>query len=150
MERGAGDELNATKTAYQKSASEIKGWVPIARAFIRRADLSDKARFLASVLASFAGRDGIAYPSAKTLQRITGWSVNPLKRARSELAKAGMIVRLQAHGGRGRFGTVRWFITGEVLHRKHGKSASGEKRINDTLYQSFARDMPEEHFTGQR
>jgi len=126
------------------------GWIPVQRDFLRRTDLSAKARFLGAVLATYAGADGIAYPSVKTLMELTGWGINAVKLARSELVKARMIQRVQEHIDGGRFGSIRWRVGSAVIYRKHQTSANGQKVGEGTFPQRFTQTSPKAPFTAQR
>jgi hypothetical protein len=70
---------------------------------LRDKTLSAEARFIGSLFATYAGRDGLAYPNARTLMELTGWGERKVKAARAELVRSGWLEKKFARGRHGRF-----------------------------------------------
>jgi hypothetical protein len=54
---------------------------------LRDKTLSAEARFIAVLFATYAGRDGLAYPSTRCLMELTHWGERKVKAARAELVR---------------------------------------------------------------
>ena len=86
--------------------------------FLRDTTLSADARLLGCVLATYANWEKRAWPSLKTLRRITGLGINRLKSARAELVKRGYLKRVQGREQRGRFGSTVYEVSTKILHKR--------------------------------
>lgn len=69
----------------------------VPRAILRDPDLSDKAKLMAGLLASYAWQDGSCFPGQTRLKGDAGWSVRTVQRALAELEGRGYI-RIERRG----------------------------------------------------
>lgn len=106
--------------------ANVSGWFKVGRHFVRRTDISAKARFLALLYASYANAKGIAWPGTKTLMELTGWGVDAVRQARTELVKKQVIKRRQGRGVSGRFDAVHWEVSSEVFACKRGEDSTAD------------------------
>ena len=100
-------------------------FVQIMVAFLRDQTLSADARWLGTILATYADRSGIAWPGMVRLMREAHLSRHRLETARAELVKAGYVQIVQKRGERGRFLVARYQITRRVLRRSPFWRGSG-------------------------
>lgn len=93
----------------------VSGFSQIENSFLRDKCLSPEARWLGTMIASFANREHVAWPGVKALCKLTGLGAKRLKAARRELVKCNALKWLQLRNG-GRFGRVRYEIGDVILH----------------------------------
>ena len=103
---------------------EHSGFTQVRNGFIRDTELSGEAKFLGVIYASFAGRDRTAYPGTKTLQRLTGWGRDKVKKARSELYANGLLTKKAERNERGAFVGVRYLVNDRILVRRGPENPS--------------------------
>jgi hypothetical protein len=92
-----------------------RGFSQIRHSFLRDSHLSPAARWLGTIVTSFADRARVAWPGLKLLRKLTGLGEKRLKAARRELVKCGALKWVQLRNG-GRFGRVRYEIGDAILH----------------------------------
>jgi hypothetical protein len=91
------------------------GFSQIENSFLRDVGISPPARWLGTMIASFANRERIAWPGVKALCKLTGLGAKRLKAARRELVKCGALKWAQPRKG-GKFGRVHYEIGAAILH----------------------------------
>ena len=92
-------------------------FIQIMVAFLRDQSVSADARWLGTILATYANRQGIAWPGMARLMKEAHLSRHRFEDARAELARAGYIRIAQNRGERGRFLVARYEITRKILRR---------------------------------
>lgn len=120
LERGRRTLLQPGQfNAKRRAVSRPNGHAPFVqlyREFVRDLTLSTDARLLGSLLATFANRDGFAWPGATTLRKLTGWGRHRLEAARAELTggrdperrKRAWLRASYVRKAGARFDAVRW------------------------------------------
>jgi hypothetical protein len=98
------------------------GFSQIENSFLRDKRLSPEARWLGTMIASYANRERVAWPGVKVLCGLTGLGVKRLKAARRELVKCGALVLAQSREG-GQFRRVQYEIRGAILHTREENPA---------------------------
>lgn len=98
------------------------GFSQIENSFLQDERLSGDAKLLGAVTASFANRDGLAWPGVRLLCKLTGMGAERVKKARSALVKHGALVLAQSRQA-GRFGRVHYEVTGALLHKREENRA---------------------------
>jgi len=112
------------KRAPASTANSDAPFVQLYRDFLRDSALSTDARMLGSLLATFADRDGLAWPSATTLRKLTGWGKHRLEAARAELTggrdrekrRRAWLRATYVRKAGARFDAVRWEL-GRIVRR---------------------------------
>jgi hypothetical protein len=92
-----------------------RGFSQIENSFLRDSRLSPEARWVGTMISSFANRERVAWPGVEALCKLTGLGEKRLKAARRELVKCGALKLVQLRKG-GRFGRVRYEIGDVILH----------------------------------
>jgi hypothetical protein len=95
--------------------------------------LSTDARILGALLATFADRDGLAWPGPTTLRKLTGWGRHRLEAARAELTggrdrekkRAAWLRARYIRKAGAQFDRVRWEL-GRIVRKPTVSPNSGE------------------------
>jgi hypothetical protein len=86
-------------------------------AFLRDPRLSPEAKVVGALYATYADRDGWAWPGLATLMREAGMGRDSVKRAKKELARAGLLTLQRPRTISGQFARPRYRVSGKVLVR---------------------------------
>lgn len=73
---------------------------------------------------SYANKDGLAWPSLRTLEAVTGYGINAVKDARRYLVTMGLLVAAEQSRAGGRFGRKDFQICTVAQKQCHGTVAS--------------------------
>lgn len=111
--RGRESKSPAISTANKFAPS---GYIVVERKYLLDAKLSNNAFRVGLVLAGHVGADRTVYRSTEQLMKETGLSRHPVEDGRSELVKAGYIVKSTRHHINGNFAGWRYRVSDELLH----------------------------------
>lgn len=73
---------------------------------------------------SYANREGLAWPSLRTLARDTGYGINAVKAARRKLIDLGLLIPVDQSREAGRFCSKQFQVCTVVRKQCHGTVAS--------------------------
>jgi hypothetical protein len=100
------------------------GFSQIQNGFLRDSGLSQDARTIGSIYATFANYEGSAWPGLDTLEEISGICRDRVKKAKKELRQRGLIQKQQQRRAGGQFGEVRYRVgPGILVPKKPGDIA---------------------------
>jgi hypothetical protein len=101
-----------------KATTTPTGFVQVERAFLKHVSLSPNARWLGTILASFANSRRLAWPGVPLLRNLTGLGMNRLTAARAELVRGGYLRMTRTRDKRRRFAHVEYELSERILHQR--------------------------------
>jgi len=123
-EDSTGASRMSTQAIRDGTVGVRKGFVRVARAFFTDLAIPREARILGVTLAMLMNRQGLAWPSEKTLACLCGFGQTRAKRAPAWLGKAGFISLTRCRQEGGQFVVAAWDISRELVVRRrlfHGQ-----------------------------
>jgi hypothetical protein len=110
----------AESSGSQASGKESEGrFVQLWVDFLRDRSISKDARWVGAILATYADRRAIAWPSFGRLKMETGLGRETLKGALRELSEKGFLQRLpQKRKGNGRWESMHYAVSKRILRKR--------------------------------
>lgn len=92
-------------------------FVQIKTAFLRDPNLSLAQKAVGSIVATYADRNGVAWPGLRRLMRDAHVSKHTIEKVRASLVRAGYLEKFYVKR-KGKFTGVRYRVSRKVLHRR--------------------------------
>jgi len=118
-------ETNNTSQSSKNQAGKLAPTLFISSAFREQFLAPLKGAPLSVYLAykSFADKSGVAYPSLRTLAKVTDYGINAVKRARRTLIEMGLLSPIEQSRDAGQFGRKKFRVNTVAPKQAHGTVA---------------------------